>query len=103
MERLELRISKYKALAAIARKLIIAVWYILTEQAADRFAVPEKVAMSIFSFAYKVGASNLPDGQSAREYTRAQLEWLGTGEDLEYIPWGNKKPKLPPSRLSAKG
>ncbi len=50
------------------------------EEAADRFAMPEKVVMSVFSFSYKVGVSNLPDGQSARQFTREQLDRLGIGE-----------------------
>ena len=72
------------------------------EEVSDRFAVPEKVAASIYAFSYRVGVANLPDGQSALHFTRGQLDRLGIGKDIDRIPWGSKKPKLPPSRLSAK-
>ena len=55
-----------KALVAIGRKLLIAVWHILTEGAFDKHAVPEKVAATLFAYAYRVGVKNLPDGMSAR-------------------------------------
>jgi hypothetical protein len=44
---------------------------------------------------------NLPDGQSALEFTRAQLDRLGIGAELSEIPWGSKRFKLPPSQLNA--
>ena len=47
--------------------------------------------------AYKVGVRNLPGGQSAKEFTRAQLHRLKIGGELEIIPWGTKQVKLPRS------
>jgi len=59
--------------------------------------------MSIFPFSYKVGASNLPDGQGAREYTRYCMDLLGAGRNLKYIPYGRKRYIMPPRRLPDKG
>jgi hypothetical protein len=42
---------------------------------------------------------NLPEGQSALQFTRNQLDRLGIGEDVTTIPWGLKRFKLPPSQL----
>jgi hypothetical protein len=42
---------------------------------------------------------NLPDGQSALAFTRKQLDRLGVGKDLQEIPWGSMRHKLPPSKL----
>ncbi len=61
----------------------------------------QQAACALFAHAYKVGIKNLPDGQSALEFTRSQLDRLGIGADLKAIPWGRKSYKLPPSKLAA--
>lgn len=98
-ERLEPHLGRSKAIVAIARKLLVAIWHVLNEQVADRFADPEKVACSFFRYAYKVGTQNLPEGQSALTFTRTQLDRLGMGIDLQEIPWGSRRFKLPPSKI----
>ena len=44
LARLEPRLGKNKSIVAIARKLLVAVWHVLTAGCADRFADPEIVA-----------------------------------------------------------
>jgi transposase len=99
LARLEPRLGRPKAIVAIARKLLVAVWHVLTEQVADRFAEPRQVACSMFAHAYRVGVKNLPDGRSALQFTRDQLDRLKLGHDLTHLPWGSKRFKLPPSQL----
>jgi transposase len=99
LARLEPQIGWPKAIVAIARKLLIAVWHIWTEETADRFAVDEKVGAGMYALAYKIGVKNLPDGLSAREFVRAQLDRLEIGQELARFPWGSKRPTLPPSKL----
>ena len=99
--RLEPRLGKNKAKVAIARKLLVVVWHVLSEQQPDRYADPQQVACAFFAHAYKVGVKNLPDGQTALQFTRNQLDRLGIGAELKTIPWGSKKFKLPPSKLAA--
>ena len=99
--RMERSIGRSKALVAIGRKLLVAVWHVLSKQTVDRFANPTQVATSLFAHAYKVGVKNLPDGQSALQFTRNELDRLGIGADLKVIPWGSKTFKLPPSKLAA--
>jgi len=98
-ERLEPHLGRSKAVVAIARKLLVAVWHVLSEKTADRFADTGGVARSFFAHAYKVGVRNLPKGQSAVAFTREQLDRLGIGRDLQEIPWGSKPHKLPRSKL----
>jgi hypothetical protein len=98
-ERLERRTGRSKAVVAIARKLLAAVWHILTKEVVDCHAEEQSVAASFFKLAYELRVKNLPDGQSAKEYTRSQLDRLGIGRSLTTIPWGSKKVKLPPSKL----
>jgi transposase len=99
-ERLEPHLGRSKTIVAIARKLLVAVWHVLSQQVADRFAEPGNVAGSIFRYAYQVGVKNLPKGQSALAFTRLQLDRLGLGMDLQEVPWGKTHHKLPPSKLA---
>jgi transposase len=98
-ERLSARMERGKAIVAIARRLLVAVWHVLQKEEADRHAVPVDVARSLFAHAYRVGVRNLPEQQSAVQFTRAQLDRLGIGREVERVPWGTKSPKLPPSAL----
>ena len=98
MARLEPHLGRSKAIVAIARKLLVAVWHVLSEKVADRFADPQKVASSFLHLAYQVGARNLPNRISALAFTREQLDHLGVGEDLQQIDWGSRPLRLPPSQ-----
>jgi len=100
--KMEPRLGAKKALVAIGRKLLVAVWHILTEGVPDKHAVPEKVAATLFSYAYKVGIKNLPGGMSALEYTRHNLDRLGIGENMTKLRWGSRTFDLPPSSLKVK-
>ena len=68
-----------KARMAVARKLLIAVWHILSNGEADRFATDAQVVCSFFALAYKLQVRNLPDGMSALQFTRHHLDRLGIG------------------------
>ena len=102
LTRLEPRLGRNKAIVVIARKLLIAVWHVLMQQCADRFANTEKVARKMLEHAYSLGQKRRPKGQSAAEYARRQLDRLHLGQELTHISWGVKKPPvpLPPSSLS---
>jgi len=98
LARLQPRLGRNKAIVAIARKLLVAVWYILAQHKTDRFAQPEAVAQKLLKFAYQVGKENRPQGQSAAQFVRHHLDVLPLGSDLTSITWGTKKPiRLPPS------
>jgi len=97
---MEPRLGRGKTLVAIGRKLLIAVWYILTEEQADRYAVPEKVAATLFAYAYRIGVQNLPGGMSALQFTRHYMDRLGIGVNLTRLHWGSRTFTLPPSKLS---
>jgi len=98
LARLEPRLGRNKAIVAIARKLLVAVWYILAQHKTDRFAQPEAIAQKFLKFAYQLGKENRPEGQSAAQFVRQQLDVLQLGSELTTIAWGSKKPiPLPPS------
>jgi transposase len=49
-------LGRNKAIVAIARKLLVAVWHVLIENCADRFADAEFVARKLLKHAYRPGA-----------------------------------------------
>ncbi len=102
LARLEPRLGRPKAIVAITRKLLVALWHVLTEAVADCFADDTQVACSFFALAYKVGVRNLPEKKSALQFTREQLDRLRLGRDLEKVPWGSKTFKLPSSAPESK-
>lgn len=99
LARLQPRLGRNKAIVAIARKLLVIVWYILAQHKLDRFADPERVAQKLLKFAYQLGKENRPTGQSAAQFVRQRLDTLHLGSELTGIAWGSKKPiPLPPSK-----
>jgi transposase len=98
LARLQPRLGRNKAIVAIARKLLVAVWYILAQHKTDRFAEPKAIAQKFLKFAYQLGKENRPKGQSAAQFVRQRLDVLQLGSELTAIAWGSKKPiPLPPS------
>lgn len=97
LARLEPRLGRNKAIVAIARKLLVTVWHVLTKQTTDRFAEPEGVARKLMHFAYQIGKHNLPFGQSPAQFVRQQLDLLQLAADVQKIAWGKQKSlALPP-------
>lgn len=99
LARLAPRLGKNKAIVAIARKLLVTVWHVLTDGCADRFADVEQVARKLLRHAYCLGREHRPEGQTAPEYVRQQLDRLGCGADLTAIALSDRTVTLPPSRL----
>jgi transposase len=95
LARLEPRLGRNKAIVAIARKLLVTVWYVLSQHVADRFADPLLVARKFMQFAYRLGQSNRPADLSTAAYVRQHLDRLRIGQDLTAITWGTKKKPIP--------
>lgn len=101
LARLEPRLGRNKAIVAIARKLLVAVWHVLSKGVADRFAEPERTARKLMQVTYQLGKVNRPQGQPAAALVRQQLDRLDIGQDVTHVAWGPKKRPipLPPSAL----
>jgi hypothetical protein len=97
LARLEPRLGKPKAIVAIARKLLVTVWYVLTYEIADRFAKPGQVARFFLQYAYRLGQGGRPDGLSPAAFVRRQLDRLGIGAELTCTYHGKRSVPLPPS------
>jgi transposase len=102
LERMERRLGRSKAIVAIARKLLITVWHVLTQQVIDKHGDARSIATSLFATAYRIKVRNLPGGMSALRWTRHQLDRLGLGAEVKEIPWGSKVFNLPPSEIMTK-
>jgi len=101
LARLEPRLGYNKAIVAVARKLLLTVWYVLQGKT-DKFAEPKAIAQKMLKFAYSVGKANRA-GKSAAQFARERLDLLKMGEELSSVRWGAKKPiPLPPSKLAKK-
>jgi transposase len=98
-DRLQKHLHRNKAIVAIARKMLVVVWHVLTKREAYRFADPCMVARKMLKHAYTLGKANRPAGQTTAQYVRNQLDLLGIGRELDSVTWGKvKKPiPLPPS------
>jgi transposase len=94
-ERLTARMVKGKAIVTIARKLLVAVWYVLSKQQADRHADPHIVGLKYFAWSWKLSPAQ-HSGLSRRQFVRYHLMQLGLGNDLTHIQRGGTKRPLAP-------
>jgi transposase len=100
-QRLEHKKGPKKAIVAIARKLLVVIWNVLTAQAADRRAEAALVAKYLMNWASQHRLSNQHLGIRRPVFVRQQLDRLGLGQDLQGFKWGSVYFKLPPSSLVA--
>ena len=70
--RLERRKPKSKAIVAITHHLLIAVFHVLTERAADKNAIPEMVAFKLMVWSWKL-ADQERGGLSSRQFSEVFL------------------------------
>ncbi len=100
LKHLEPRLGRNKAVVAIARKLLVVVWHVLTKDQADRHADPERLSRKFLRIGYRLGKPLRPEHVSCAGYVRQQLDRLGLGRDLTQVSLGRSKPlPLPPSTL----
>ena len=96
-DRLKARIGDKKAIVAIARKILVSIWHILTHRQADIHATEEKVAYKLLLYTWQLGTQHRPDPYSAPLLTRFFLNQLDLGHDLNAITPGGVKRLIPPA------
>jgi transposase len=99
-ERLAFRIGKPKAIVAIARKMLLVVWHVLSKHVADREAVAEKVAAKFLEWSWKLGRANRA-GLDSGAFIRRELRRLQLGDNVMAIPRGRRTFAIPPPREEA--
>lgn len=75
-QRLAQRIGRYKAITAIARKLLVTIWHVLTKRQPDRHADPPAVARSLMTWASLHHLAHSLDVHRL-VFVRQRLELLG--------------------------
>jgi transposase len=94
-DRLAVRLGRRKAIVAIARKLLVVIWHVLSHQQPDRHADPDSVARSLMRWgAYHHVASSL--GLPRATFVRLELNRLGIGQQLEQLRFSGRSHLLPP-------
>ena len=91
LQRLEPRLGYQKSIVAIARKMLVVAWHVLSRRQADRFAQPPQVARKFLQHSYDLGKRNRMVGQTAAAHVRQMLEHLDIGHTLPHVIWGSKQ------------
>jgi len=86
-ERLGRRLDQMKAIVAIARKLLVVVWHVLTEQAADKHAEVKLLATKLMRWSWELTDAQR-GGLSTRQFVRLRLMRLQLGENLTHFTYG---------------
>jgi transposase len=101
-QRLTRRKDPNVAIVAIARRLLVAVWHVLTEGVADRNAVPEMVAFKLMVWSWKL-TDEQRGGLTSRQFVRYGLLRLELGDELTHITTGKatRRAIAPPEEVLA--
>lgn len=92
-QRLTHRIGKKKAIVAIARKLLVVIWHVLSAAETDRRANADNVAGKLMLWAWQIGQTQRP--LSPGQFIRYNLLKLNLGRDLDFIVRGGVKRLIP--------
>jgi hypothetical protein len=95
-------IGKQKAIVAIARKLLVVVWNVLSQLAVDRQADVEAVARSFMTWGARHRLA-IGLGLSRAEFVRHELERIGMGHDLNAFNYCGRTYSLPPPEPQCPG
>jgi transposase len=92
-ERLGRRLDQMKAIVTIARKLLVVVWHVLTEQAADQHAEVKLLATKLMRWSWELTDAQR-GGFTTRQFVRVQLMRLKLGEDLTHFIYGGRPRRI---------
>jgi transposase len=89
-EQLAHRIGKQKAIVAVARKLLVVIWHVLTNRKPDRQADPQTVARSLMKWASRDRlATSL--GLSRPAFVWHELDRLGLGPHMKHFEYAGRR------------
>jgi transposase len=101
-EHLSPLIGKNKAIVAIARKLLVVIWHVLSGQVADQHADPEKVALKFMDWANDLRLSRR-GGLTAAAFAGRQLRVVRLGEALLSVSRSGRTYRLVPDMETGQG
>ena len=73
---------------AIARRLLVAIWHVLTERAADKHAEPQMVATKLMRWSWEL-SDEQRGSLTTRQFIRYYLMRLQLGKELIHLRYGN--------------
>jgi transposase len=88
------RLSREKAIVAIARQMLVVVWHIWHDREPDRHTDAVTIARKMMTWAEQ-GGKAMRHGLTATQFVRVQLDQLKIGQDLAELPYGSHVYKLP--------
>lgn len=89
------RHSAGKAIVAIARQLLVSVWYLWHNRLTDRHSDARTIASKFWVWAEQ-GGKVMRHGLSCSHFVRLQLDRLGIGQELTELHFGTHLYRLPP-------
>jgi len=95
-ERLTRRMPPAKAIVALARKMLVVMWHVLTEQAADIHANADLVAFKFMIWSWKLTDAQR-GGMTTRQFVRYQLMRLKMGDHLTHVVRGGARHLIAPA------
>ena len=83
-QRLEQRMPRNQAIVAIARRLLVSIWHILSKREPYRHFDPETIAYKMLTWAWSLDEA-ARQGLTRQQFAKYALLRLGIGQDLERI------------------
>jgi len=84
---LQRRKAPSKAIVAIARKLLVVIWHVLSEHCVEKHSNPQMIAFKLMTWAWKLDESQR-GGLTTRQFIRYYLMRLQVGETLTRLDRG---------------
>ena len=94
--RLKKRMHVNKAIVAIARRLLVSIWYILTRREPYHHFDEETIAYKMLIWSWAMDKKSR-DGMTPQQFAKYGLLRLGIGQDLERIVRGGAPRRLAPT------
>ena len=95
-KRLEKRMHRNKATVAIARRLLVSIWHILTKREPYRHFDEEDIAYKMLIWSWAMDEKSR-DGMTPQQFAKYGLLRLGVGQDLERIERGGAFRRIAPT------
>jgi transposase len=87
-DRLSQRLIPGKAIVAIARRLLVVLWHVLSKRQSYRHLTDTQIASIMMRWAWKV-RKHVPQAAASRLFIRRRLMTLGLGKNLSGFSYGN--------------
>lgn len=90
------RMDEAKAIVAVARQMLVSVWYLWHNRTVGRHTDAVAIARKLWTWAEQ-GGKAMRHGLSCSQFVRRQLDQLGIGQDLTQLRYGSHVYRLPPA------